>query len=319
MYLDFGPAIKRLGENVIRERYGNLFEMYDRITDENPYKLPMRIYPAVHYTMGGLWVDYELMTTDPRPVLRWARPTSPTTAPTAWAPRRSCRAWPTATSCCRTRSPTTWPAARQGRAADRPPGVHRQRGAEAKARYDGYLATKGTRSVDWFHRELGKIMWDYCGMERTETGLEKALGEIPALHEEFKRNVRVPGQRRPLNQSLEKAGRVDDFFELGLLMCKDALVREESCGGHFRAEHQYDDGEAKRDDENFAHVTAWEWGGDAGRIEHREPLEFEDVHLAVGPTSEVTDSSRRAELQLGARAVRRATRSNDLSSHLMKI
>jgi succinate dehydrogenase / fumarate reductase flavoprotein subunit len=158
----------------------------------------------------------------------------------------------------------------------------KQAETDVKARYDGYLAVKGTRSVDWFHRELGKIVWDYCGMERTANGLDKALSEIPALYEEFKKDVRVPGSASTLNQSLEKAGRVDDFFQLATLMCRDALVREESCGGHFRAEHQYDDGEAKRDDENFAHVTAWEWGGDmTSAIEHREALEYEEVHLAV--------------------------------------
>ena len=153
---------------------------------------------------------------------------------------------------------------------------------EVRGRIKALLSIRGKRTVRSFHRELGKIVWEYCGMERRAEGLEKALGEIPALYEEFRKDVRVPGTGASLNQSLERCGRVDDFFQLAQLMCRDALVREESCGGHFRGEHQYDDGEAKRDDDHFAHVTAWEWGGDAGSaIEHREALEFENVHLAV--------------------------------------
>ncbi len=281
VYLDFGPAIKRLGKDVIEERYGNLFEMYDRITDENPYEVPMRIYPAVHYTMGGVWVDYELMTTIPGLYAAGEANFSD-----HGANRLGASALMQGLADGYFVLPATianYLAGRLGKAVvptDHP--AFQAAEAEVTARYDGYLATKGTRSVDWFHRELGKIVWDYCGMERTQTGLEKALSEIPALHEEFRKDVRVPGSGATLNQSLERAGRVDDFFELAQLMCKDALVREESCGGHFRAEHQYDDGEAKRDDEHFAHVTAWEWGGDAGSsIENREPLEFESVHLAV--------------------------------------
>ncbi len=153
---------------------------------------------------------------------------------------------------------------------------------EARDRFNRFLAVKGTRSVDWFHRELGRIMWDYCGMERTAEGLEKALSEIPALYEEFKKDVRVPGSAATLNQSLEKAGRVDDFFELSMLMCRDALDRNESCGGHFRAEYQTEDGEAKRNDDAYAHVSAWEWTGDMGKPElHKEQLEFEYVKLAT--------------------------------------
>jgi succinate dehydrogenase / fumarate reductase, flavoprotein subunit len=281
VYLDFAPAIARLGEDVMRERYGNLFEIYERITDEDPYKVPMRIYPAVHYTMGGLWVDYELKTTiDGLYCLGEANFSdhganrlgasalmqgladgyfvAPATITNFLAPKLGAKLVPT----------------------DHPAFVDAEQAAVD--RYNGYLQTRGTRSVDWFHRELGKIMWDYCGMERTAEGLQKALGEIPALHEEFRKDLRVPGSGAGVNQSLEKAGRVDDFFELAQSMCLDALTREESCGGHFRAEHQYDDGEAKRDDENFAHVAAWEWSGDAAAPKRNvEPLEFEAVHLAV--------------------------------------
>jgi succinate dehydrogenase / fumarate reductase, flavoprotein subunit len=281
VYLDFGPAIKRLGKHVIEERYSNLFEMYERITDENPYEQPMRIYPAVHYTMGGVWVDYELMTTIPGLYSAGEANFSD-----HGANRLGASALMQGLADGYFVLPYTMAnflAGRLGRAVvptDHPAFVAAE--AEARGRFDGYLATKGTRSVDWFHRELGKIMWEYCGMERTRNGLEKALGEIPALHDEFRKDVRVPGDGASLNQSLERCGRVDDFFELAQLMCRDALVREESCGGHFRAEHQYDDGEAKRDDEHFAHVSAWEWGGDSGSsVEHREPLEFEAVHLAV--------------------------------------
>ena len=281
VYLDFAPAIARLGEEVMRERYGNLFEIYERITDEDPYKVPMRIYPAVHYTMGGLWVDYELKTTiDGLYCLGEANFSdhganrlgasalmqgladgyfvAPATITNYLAPKLGAKLVPT----------------------DHPAFVDAEQAAVD--RYNGYLQTRGTRSVDWFHRELGKIMWDYCGMERTAEGLQKALGEIPALHEEFRKDLRVPGSGAGVNQSLEKAGRVDDFFELAQSMCLDALTREESCGGHFRAEHQYEDGEAKRDDENFAHVAAWEWSGDAAAPKRNvEPLEFEAVHLAV--------------------------------------
>ena len=281
VYLDFAPAIARLGEEVMRERYGNLFEIYERITDEDPYTVPMRIYPAVHYTMGGLWVDYELKTTiDGLYCLGEANFSdhganrlgasalmqgladgyfvAPATITNYLAPKLGAKLVPT----------------------DHPAFVDAEQAAVD--RYNGYLQTRGTRSVDWFHRELGKIMWDYCGMERTAEGLQKALGEIPALHEEFRKDLRVPGSGAGVNQSLEKAGRVDDFFELAQSMCLDALTREESCGGHFRAEHQYEDGEAKRDDENFAHVAAWEWSGDAAAPKRNvEPLEFEAVHLAV--------------------------------------
>ena len=281
VYLDFGPAIDRLGENVIRERYGNLFEMYDRITDENPYKVPMRIYPAVHYTMGGLWVDYELQTSIPNLYAAGEANFSD-----HGANRLGASALMQGLSDGYFVLPATLANGLAGRLSEKPlPTDHaafKQVEAAANDRYNGYLAVKGTKSVDYYHRELGKIMWDYCGMERSQVGLEKALSELPALHAEFKANMNIPGTAGTLNQSLEKAGRVDDFFQLGMLMCKDALDREESCGGHFRTEHQYDDGEAKRDDVNFAHVSAYEFTGDGNEEAlHKEALEFEAVHLAV--------------------------------------
>jgi succinate dehydrogenase / fumarate reductase flavoprotein subunit len=281
VYLDFSDAINRLGRQVIEERYGNLFEMYERITDESPYETPMRIYPAVHYTMGGLWVDYELMTTVPGLYATGEANFSdhganrlgasalmqgladgyfvlPNTISNYLAPKLGT-----------TPVPTDHPAFQ---AAE----------AEATERYARYLSIGGTQSPDAFHMKLGRIMWDYCGMERTKEGLEKALAEIPALYEEFQKDLRVTGSGSSLNQTLEKAGRVDDFFQLAQVMCLDALTREESCGGHFRAEHQTDEGEAERDDEHFAHVAAWEWTGDPSAPKrHTEPLAFDNVHLAV--------------------------------------
>ena len=281
VFLDFSDAIGRLGEKVIEERYGNLFEMYERITDESPYRQPMRIYPAPHYTMGGLWVDYELMTSVPGLYAAGEANFSdhganrlgasalmqgladgyfvlPNTISNYLAPLLGT-----------TPVPTDHPAFK---AAE----------AEATDRFAQYLSIGGTQSPDAFHMKLGRIMWDYCGMERTKEGLEKALAEIPALHEEFRKDLRVTGSGSSLNQTLEKAGRVDDFFELAQVMCLDALTREESCGGHFRAEHQTEEGEAERDDEHFAHVAAWEWSGDpTAPIRNVEPLEFDNVHLAV--------------------------------------
>ena len=281
VYLDFADAISRLGEDTIRERYGNLFDMYERITAESPYKQPMRIYPAVHYTMGGLWVDYELMTTIPGLYAAGEANFSdhganrlgasalmqgladgyfvlPNTVSNYLAPKLGTQPVPTDHA--------------EFKAAE----------AAARERFAGYLAIGGTQSPDAFHMKLGRIMWDYCGMERTKEGLERALAEIPALHEEFRKDLRVTGGGTSTNQTLEKAGRVDDFFELAQVMCLDALTREESCGGHFRAEHQTEEGEAERDDEHFAHVAAWEWTGDpSAPIRHTEPLEFDNVHLAV--------------------------------------
>ncbi|CAN5547953.1 fumarate reductase/succinate dehydrogenase flavoprotein subunit [soil metagenome] len=279
VYLDFADAIARLGQSTVFERYSNLFEMYERITGEDPNQVPMRIYPASHYTMGGLWVDYELMTTVPGLYCAGEANFSdhganrlgasalmqgladgyfvlPNTIGNHLAPKLN------------TPIPDT----------DHPEFVAAEQAA--RDRFNGYLNIGGTRSPDDFHRELGRIVWDYCGMERTAEGLDKALSEIPALYEEFCKDLRVTGDGTTVNQTLEKAGRVEDFFELAMLMCRDALDREESCGGHFRAEHQTSDGEAMRDDEQFAHVAAWEWTGDPREPAlHREPLEYEAVHF----------------------------------------
>ena len=280
VYLDFADAIGRLGEPVVRERYGNLFQMYERISGENPYKTPMRIYPAVHYTMGGLWVDYELMTSIPGVYALGEANFSD-----HGANRLGASALMQGLADGYFVAPYTVGNYLAPMLNKPVPGVDHEafKLAEAAAtqRFQGFLNIKGTRSPDYFHRQLGKLMWDYCGMERTQQSLEKALSEIPALYQEFQKDLRVPGDAA-LNLTLEKAGRVDDFFQLGMLLCRDALEREESCGGHFRAEYQYDDGEARRDDEKFAHAAAWEWTGDPMQsIRNIEPLEFEAIHLAV--------------------------------------
>ena len=281
VYLDFADAIGRLGKDVVQERYGNLFEMYERIAGENPYDVPMRIYPASHYTMGGLWVDYELMTTVPGLYAAGEANFSD-----HGANRLGASALMQGLADGYFVLPYTignYLAPMLGKSI---PGTDHPefKAAEsaARGRYQGYLDIKGTRSPDWFHRELGKIIWDYCGMERTEQGLEKALSELPALYDEFKKDLRVTGDTASMNQTLEKAGRVDDFFQLGMLMCRDALDRNESCGGHFRSEYQDDEGEAARDDVNFSHVAAWEFTGDPmNAIRNVEELEFEAVHLAT--------------------------------------
>jgi succinate dehydrogenase / fumarate reductase flavoprotein subunit len=280
VYLDFADAIRRLGEDVVRERYGNLFEMYERISGENPYKTPMRIYPAVHYAMGGLWVDYELMTTVPGLYslgeANFSDHGANRLGASALMQGLADGYFVVPNTICNYLAPML----------NKPiPGVDhpafKEAEAAAKARFAGYLSVRGTRSPDQFHRQLGRILWDYCGMERTRESLEKALSEIPGLYEEFKSDLRIPGDAG-LNLTLEKAGRVDDFFQLAVLLCRDALEREESCGGHFRAEHQEPDGEARRDDEHFCHVAAWEWTGDPmAPIRNIEPLEFESVHLAT--------------------------------------
>jgi succinate dehydrogenase / fumarate reductase flavoprotein subunit len=279
VYLDFADAIRRVGEPTIRDRYGNLFEMYQRITDENPYRGPMRIYPAVHYTMGGLWVDYNLMSTIPGlHVIGEANFSDhganrlgasalmqgladgyfilPATIADYLASAKLNKIDPSHPECARAE-------------------------AEVASSTSRLLGIKGKRTVDSFHRELGKLMWDKCGMARSAQGLREALGRIPALREEFWRNVNVPGSDAELNQALERAGRVADFLELSELMCRDALDREESCGGHFRVEYQTPDGEALRNDQDFAYVSAWEYlGANREPQLHKEPLEFEYVHLA---------------------------------------
>jgi succinate dehydrogenase / fumarate reductase flavoprotein subunit len=278
VYLDFRDAIKRLGEQGVRERYGNLFDMYERITDENPYRVPMRIYPAIHYTMGGTWVDYNLMSTVPGlHVLGEANFSDhganrlgasalmqgladgyfiiPYTIGDYLAQSKLDKATPDHPAC---------------RAVE----------AEVRARTDRLLSIRGKRTVDSFHRELGKIMWERCGMARNRAGLTEALAQIPALREEFWQNVAVLGAGEQLNVALEKAGRVADFLEFGELLCLDALHREESCGGHFREEYHTPDGEALRKDDQFCYVAAWEHKGDGQKpVLHKEPLSFEQVPL----------------------------------------
>jgi len=279
VYLDFADAIRRLGVQTIRERYGNLFEMYQRITDENPYVAPMRIYPAVHYTMGGLWVDYNLMSTIPGlHVIGEANFSD------HGANRLGASALMQGLADGYFVLPATigdyLASSKLPKVDANHPDCKRVE-AEVAAYTRRLLDIKGKRTVDSFHRELGKIMWDYCGMARNAVGLRKALKLIPELRADFWRDVNVPGSDVELNQALEKAGRVADFLELGELMCLDALHREESCGGHFREEYQTEDGEALRDDERFAYVGAWEYKGPDRMPElNKEPLEFEYVHLA---------------------------------------
>jgi succinate dehydrogenase / fumarate reductase flavoprotein subunit len=279
VYLDFADAIERLGEDAIREKYGNLFEMYERITDENPYQVPMRIYPASHYTMGGLWVDYNLMSTVPGlHVLGEANFSD------HGANRLGASALMQGLADGYFVIPYTigdyLASTKQEKVAPDHPEVKRVR-AEVEAQEKKLLGIRGKRTVTSFHRELGRIMWEYCGMGRNRKGLETALGKIPALREEFWKNVTVLGEDRELNQALEHAGRVGDFLELAELICLDALEREESCGGHFREEYQTEDGEALRDDQKFCHVAAWEYQGSGRKpVRHVEPLQFESVHLA---------------------------------------
>jgi succinate dehydrogenase / fumarate reductase flavoprotein subunit len=281
VYLDFADAIKRLGENTIRERYGNLFDIYEKITGENAYQVPMRIYPAVHYTMGGLWVDYNLMSNVPGlHVIGEANFSD------HGANRLGASALMQGLADGYFVLPATLPNYLAGQMGKRPSADHpefRKAEAEVRARIKKLLGINGKRSVDSIHRELGLLLWDRCGMARNAQGLGEALAKIPQLREEFWSNALVPGDGEDFNQSLERAGRVADFLEFGELLCFDALARDESCGGHFREEHQTADGEALRDDENFAAVFAWEFQGN-GEIAspklHREPLHFETVHLA---------------------------------------
>jgi succinate dehydrogenase / fumarate reductase flavoprotein subunit len=278
VYLDFAEAIKRLGESGIREKYGNLFEMYERITAEDPYLVPMRIYPATHYTMGGLWVDYNLMSTVPGlHVIGEANFSD------HGANRLGASALMQGLADGYFIIPYTighyLASTKPERVAPDHPEVRAAEVAVAE-RTRKLLAIKGKRTVSSFHRELGGIMWEYCGMTRSEKGLKTALQKIPALREEFWQNLNVLGEEKELNQSLEVAGRVADFLELGELMCLDALERAESCGGHFREEFQTEEGEALRNDEKFCHVAAWDYAGEGQRPSLRkEPLKFEYVHL----------------------------------------
>ena len=280
VYLDFSSAISRLGEDTIRERYGNLFEMYERITGENPYAVPMRIYPAVHYTMGGLWVDYNLMSNLPGlHVIGEANFSD------HGANRLGASALMQGLADGYFILPYTigdYLAGAKLEAVDTSHLAFRDAEAEANSRLGRLLAIDGSRSVDSFHKELGNILWEKCGMARERGGLQEALHRIPELRAEFWENVKVPGAAETLNQSLEKAGRVADFLEFGELMCADALIREESCGGHFRTEYQTEDGEAMRDDERFSHAAVWEYQGEGNApTRHIEPLSFEFVKLAT--------------------------------------
>jgi succinate dehydrogenase / fumarate reductase flavoprotein subunit len=274
VYLDFADAIGRLGVDAVKAKYGNLFDMYERITGENPYETPMRIYPAVHYTMGGLWVDYDLESTIPGMFVIGEANFSD-----HGANRLGASALMQGLADGYFVLPNTiGDYLARGSAGAVPAEAVEAAETRVREQIDRLLSIDGDRTVDSFHRELGHIMWEYCGMERTEEGLRKALDLIPALREEFWQRVRVPGSGADLNQSLEKAGRVGDFLELAELMVVDALHRTESCGGHFRAESQDEDGEAKRDDVNFSYVGAWEWAGPGEQpILHKEALGFEHV------------------------------------------
>ena len=278
VYLDFADAIARLGRKAVEAKYGNLFDMYAQITGENPYETPMRIYPAVHYTMGGLWVDYDLESTIPGLFVA---------GEANFSDHGANRLGASALMQGLADGYFVLPYTIANYLADGPfPKVDASHPAAVSAvdavrdRIDTLLSINGSRTVDSFHKELGHIMWDYCGMERSEEGLRKAITRIRELRKEFWSDVRVLGTNEELNQALERAGRVADFLELGELMCIDALVRRESCGGHFRAESQTEDGEALRHDDEFAYVSAWEWGGDGGKpVLHKEPLVYDYVEL----------------------------------------
>jgi succinate dehydrogenase / fumarate reductase flavoprotein subunit len=278
VYLDFADAIARLGRQSVEAKYGNLFQMYAQITGEDPYKTPMRIYPAVHYTMGGLWVDYDLESSIPGLYV---------TGEANFSDHGANRLGASALMQGLADGYFVLPNTINDYLASGPfPKVDESHPAvieavtEVRGRIEKLLSVNGSRTVDSFHRELGRLMWDYCGMERSEEGLRKALTRIRELKKEFWSDVKVLGTNEELNQALERAGRVADFFELGELMCIDALVRRESCGGHFRVESQAPDGEALRDDEEFAYVSAWEFAGENHRpILHKEPLVYEYVEM----------------------------------------
>ncbi len=280
VYLDFADAIQRLGAETIKQRYGNLFDMYHQITGDSAYEGPMRIFPAVHYTMGGLWVDYDLMSNLPGLFVLGEANFSD-----HGANRLGASALMQGLADGYFVLPYTLGNYLVPQAGNRPSVDHpafKQAEEEVRARTSTLLGIKGRRSVDSFHRELGLLLWDLCGMGRSEKSLKRALARIPTLRDEFWKNVNVSGQNEEMNQALEKAGRVADFLEFGELMCLDALERRESCGGHFREEYQTKDGEALRDDENFAHVAAWEFKGDRQPpVRNKEQLTFESVKLAT--------------------------------------
>ena len=280
VYLDFQAAIQRDGEDAIRAKYGNLFHMYERITDENPYQTPMRIFPAVHYTMGGLWVDYNLQSSIPGLFVlgeanfsdHGANRLGASALMQGLADGYFVIPYTLADHLAKTSSDPI--------SDDHP--AFRETKAAATQRVNQLLNIQGKRSIDSFHRELGQIMWQHCGMARNQSGLDQAVADVRSLREEFWENVNVPGSGEQLNQSLERAGRVADFLEFGELLAMDANHREESCGGHFREEHQTAENEALRDDENFCHVAAWEHQGpDTPAVLHKEPLTFEEVPLAT--------------------------------------
>ncbi len=279
VYLDFRDAIDRLGKQAVSDRYGNLFAMYEKITGEDPYREPMRIYPAPHYTMGGLWVDYNLMSNVPGLFV---------IGEANFSDHGANRLGASALMQGLADGYFVVPITIGDYLSGTPPwtggsgdAAFRDVERDAKARTDRLLSAKGTRTVDSFHMELGRLMWDLCGMERNAEGLEEALEKIPKLREAFWNDVTVPGSGETLNQSLEKAGRLADFLEFGELMCRDALERDESSGAHYRREHTTEEGEAKRNDDEFAHVSVWEYRGEGEvPVEHREELEFEHVPLS---------------------------------------
>jgi succinate dehydrogenase / fumarate reductase flavoprotein subunit len=292
VYLDFKDAIARLGEDTIRARYGNLFQMYEKITGDNPYKTPMQIFPAVHYTMGGLWVDYNLQTTIPG--LHCLGEAN-------FSDHGANRLGASALMQGLADGYFVIPSTIAVYLAEQKPGTvttdmdeFKQVEKDVHERINKLMAVQGERTVDSFHRELGLLMWDNCGMGRSREGLEEALRRIPQIREEFWSNVRIPGSAEGINMELEKAGRVADFLEFAEVMCYDALQREESCGGHFRLEYQFTEdspevkegktqpGEAMRRDEEFAYVAAWEFNGVGEEPTlHKEDLEFENIHLAI--------------------------------------
>jgi succinate dehydrogenase / fumarate reductase flavoprotein subunit len=280
VYLDFSDSIKRLGEPVIRERYGNLFDMYERITGENAYRAPMRIFPAVHYTMGGLWVDYNLMSNLPGLFVLGEANFSD-----HGANRLGASALMQGLADGYFVLPYTighyFASAKPAKVSPSHPEFKKAE-ADLRAFTQRLLAIKGKRTVLSLHRELGKLLWEKCGMARNEAGLKEALQRIPELREEFWRNANVPGENGELNQALEYAGRVADFMEFAELLCQDALHRRESCGGHFREEFQTPDGEAQRDDEHFAYAGAWEYQGPNKPLAlHQEPLVYEEAHMST--------------------------------------